>query len=161
MNFSRTAMAIVAAAALGGCAEDAGEKETLGTLLGAIGGAAIGSQIGHGDGRTAAIAAGTLLGALAGGGAGRSLDRADRLAQADAARRARQAPLGQTVTWNNPDSGHRGTVTAVRDGTSAGGLYCREFRQNVTIGGKTEEAYGTACRQPDGTWKLMDTPGRS
>jgi surface antigen len=26
----------------------------------------------------------------------------------------------------------------------------------VTIGGKAESAYGTACRQPDGTWKVID-----
>ncbi len=37
------------------------------------------------------------------------------------------------------------------------GQYCREFQQTVTIGGKTEEAYGTACRQPDGSWKIVDS----
>lgn len=30
---------------------------------------------------------------------------------------------------------------------------CREFQRDVTIAGKTEKAYGTACLQPDGTWK--------
>jgi surface antigen len=44
----------------------------------------------------------------------------------------------------------------VRDGTDTRtGAYCREFQQTVTIGGKTESAYGTACRQPDGTWKVV------
>ena len=33
---------------------------------------------------------------------------------------------------------------------------CREFQRTITIGGKTEKAYGTACRQPDGTWKEVD-----
>ena len=36
-----------------------------------------------------------------------------------------------------------------------GGAQCREFEQTVTIDGKTETAYGTACRQPDGTWKQI------
>jgi len=26
----------------------------------------------------------------------------------------------------------------------------------VTIDGRTEVAYGTACRQPDGSWKIVD-----
>jgi surface antigen len=26
----------------------------------------------------------------------------------------------------------------------------------VTIVGKTERAYGTACRQPDGSWKIVN-----
>ena len=26
----------------------------------------------------------------------------------------------------------------------------------VTVGGKTEEAYGNACRQPDGTWRVKN-----
>ena len=52
--------------------------------------------------------------------------------------------------------GNSGIVTPVRDGTdTATGSYCREFQQTVTIGGKAEQAYGTACRQPDGTWKVI------
>jgi surface antigen len=43
----------------------------------------------------------------------------------------------------------------VREGTSESGKYCREFQQTVTIGGKTEQAYGTACRQPDGSWQIV------
>jgi surface antigen len=35
------------------------------------------------------------------------------------------------------------------------GQYCREYRQTVKVGGKTQEGYGTACRQPDGTWKIV------
>ncbi len=35
------------------------------------------------------------------------------------------------------------------------GEQCREYQRTVTIDGKTETAYGTACRQPDGTWKTQ------
>jgi hypothetical protein len=35
------------------------------------------------------------------------------------------------------------------------GQQCREYQRTVTIDGKTETAYGTACRQPDGTWKTQ------
>jgi surface antigen len=25
----------------------------------------------------------------------------------------------------------------------------------VTVGGRAEQAYGTACRQPDGSWQIV------
>ena len=71
-----------------------------------------------------------------------------------AQQKAQYTPMNETVTWQNPDSGNYGTVTPVREGTTASGAYCREFQQTITVGGKTEEGYGTACRQPDGSWKI-------
>jgi surface antigen len=46
-------------------------------------------------------------------------------------------------------------VTATRDGYSESGKYCREFYQTVSIGGRTEDAYGVACLQPDGDWRIV------
>ncbi len=66
--------------------------------------------------------------------------------------RVRDVPIGRPVTWSNPRSGNRGTVTPVRDGTSLSGAYCREFRQTVTIGGRTRRAYGVACQRSGGGW---------
>jgi hypothetical protein len=31
---------------------------------------------------------------------------------------------------------------------------CREIRTKATIDGKPQEIFGTACRQPDGRWRL-------
>jgi surface antigen len=69
--------------------------------------------------------------------------------------RSHTAPLGETITWNNPNNDHRGSITPVRDGWSESGKYCREFHQTVTIGGRSQDAYGIACRQPDGTWRIV------
>lgn len=69
--------------------------------------------------------------------------------------RATTAALGETITWN--DGTASGAVAAVREGTSSAGRYCREFQQTVSIGGRTEQAYGTACRQPDGAWEVVST----
>lgn len=33
--------------------------------------------------------------------------------------------------------------------------YCREYTRTVMIGGRTQEAYGTACYQPDGSWMIV------
>lgn len=159
-SVSRFAVLLFAAAlGLSGCASDNGgpqmSKETVGTVLGGIGGAVIGSAFGSGSGRLVGVAAGALAGAYLGNQIGSSLDKADRSAMERASQQATAAPIGETISWRNPDSGNSGTVTPTREGTTGSGDYCREFQQSVTVGGKTEEAYGTACRQPDGSWKVV------
>ena len=32
---------------------------------------------------------------------------------------------------------------------NAGGQYCREYQQEVTVGEKTEQLFGTACREAE------------
>lgn len=68
---------------------------------------------------------------------------------------ATAAPIGETISWS--DGRASGQVTAIREGNSSAGRYCREFHHEVTIGGKKEQSYGTACRQPDGSWELIST----
>jgi surface antigen len=131
-------------------------KENVGTLLGGIGGAVLGAQFGSGTGRLVGVAAGALAGAYLGNQIGSSLDKADKAEMEKASTRATTAPIGQPISWRNPDSGNSGTVTPTREGTAANGDYCREFQQSVTVSGKTEQAYGTACRQPDGSWKVVN-----
>ena len=45
-----------------------------------------------------------------------------------------------------------GTVAPMRGDARA---ECREFQQTIMIGGQATKAYGTACRQADGTWKIV------
>lgn len=131
-------------------------KTTAGGLLGAAAGGLTGSQIGKGSGRLAATAAGVLIGGLLGSQAGASLDRADlAYANRTAQRSLEEVPTGHATTWRNPDTGNAGTITPTRTYQTASGQYCREFQQTITVGGKTEEGYGTACRQPDGTWRIV------
>lgn len=33
--------------------------------------------------------------------------------------------------------------------------YCREYTTEIMINGEAQEAYGQACRQEDGSWKIM------
>lgn len=151
----RKIIAVGLAASLLSACETMGPKESTGTLIGAGTGAVVGAQVGRGEGRIVGVAVGTLLGALLGGEVGRSMDRADQMAAQQAYEQAQTAPINRTIDWQNPDNGHYGTVTPVREGTSSVGEYCREFQQTVTIGGRTEQAYGVACRQPDGSWKIV------
>ena len=156
MNITRVASAAVVILFLAGC-QTGGPKQTGGTLVGAGLGALAGSQIGRGRGQLAAVAIGALAGAMLGSNIGKSLDDADRQAALHAQGQAHTAPIGQSVSWNNPNSGNYGTFTPTRDGTdNRTGAYCREYQTTITVGGKTEQAYGTACRQPDGSWKVVN-----
>ncbi len=128
------------------------------TTVGALGGGALGGLIAAAAGGNAAvIAASAVGGILLGGLIGNALDERDKRMAAEAAQRAMEtAPTGKPVAWSNPDSGHSGTVTPTKTYQTASGSYCREYQQTVTINGKQEKAYGTACRQPDGSWKVVN-----
>ena len=212
----------LAALTLAGCSQTVGQKQGLGTLLGAVAGGGAGAQVGKGRGKMVATGAGAALGALIGSEVGMSLDRADRLAMQRATQNTLEtAPSGTTSTWRNPDSGNGGTVTPNQLYQRNDGAYCREFTQTlfvpaiaqaphgvlaespgtaverlarhpfarrrtveaidrigvdevrcdrarrgsgnesyldsiaVTVGAPTEEAYGTACRQADGSWQII------
>ena len=148
-------MMSVAAAA---CSQNGqyGKKQTVGAIGGAALGGLAGSQIGSGSGQLAATAAGVFIGGLIGSEIGRSMDEVDRLKAEQAYTRATTAPVGQTIAWSNPETGNRGTVTPTREGTNtATNEYCREFRQTVTVGSERQEAYGVACRKPDGSWQIQ------
>lgn len=141
---------------LAACEGQQMNKETVGTVLGGVGGAVLGAQLGKGTGRLVGVAAGALAGAYLGNQVGQSLDKADRAQMEQASQRATTAPIGQQISWRNPESGNSGSITPTREGTNTStGEYCREFQNDVTIGGKTEQAYGTACRQPDGSWRVV------
>lgn len=133
-----------------------GTKQTIGTGGGAVLGGLAGSQIGGGSGRLWATGAGVLLGALVGSEIGQSLDRADQTYMTQAQSRVHTAPVGETIAWSNPQSGNSGSFTPIRDGRSSNGRYCREYQQTVSVGGRQQSAYGTACQQPDGSWEIVN-----
>ena len=157
MKLTKFALPVALVLALAACAPGQVNKQTGGTLIGAGLGALTGSQIGGGRGKLAAVAVGALAGAYLGSEVGKSLDRADRLAMKNTSQTALEKnPVGRTSNWSNPDSGHSGTVTPTRTYQTASGGPCREYQQTVTIGGKTEQAYGRACRQSNGSWKITN-----
>lgn len=152
----RLCVAAALVLALSACATDSGPKQNVGTVLGGVGGAVAGAQFGKGRGQLVGVAAGTLLGALLGSEAGKSLDRADQAYLGRANQQAFEtARSGTAVSWRNPDSGNYGTVVPQQAYQTTSGQYCREFQQTVTVQGASQQAYGTACRQPDGSWKIQ------
>jgi len=131
-------------------------KQDLGTVLGGVGGAVAGAQFGKGNGKVALGALGALLGAGLGSSVGASLDRADMTYFDRTSQRALETGQpGQALPWNNPQSGNSGVVIPQKPYQNASGQYCREFQNKITVAGRTESAYGTACRQQDGSWQIV------
>jgi len=126
-------------------------REKLGAVLGgAIGGAA-GSQIGHGNDRTVATIAGAVIGILVGQSIGRHMDEID---QNCTGQTLEYAPDHVPVSWRDPSTGGAYTVTPLRTYPAPEGRYCREYQMDAIIGSRRQQVYGTACRQPDGSWQM-------
>lgn len=126
-------------------------RQALGAVLGGVVGGVAGSHVGRGDGRTAATIVGTIVGAMIGGSIGRSMDRSDVACVGQALEYGNQ---GAPVSWTNPDTGARYRITPGPSYADGGG-YCREFFREAVIGGRMDRVYGTACRQPDGSWRIV------
>jgi surface antigen len=139
---------------LGGrCRADLLDGPTVGGLIGAAAGGFAGAQIGKGKGQLAATALGTLVGFVIGQQVGQSLGRTEETCFS---RTFEHVPDRETIVWQDPSRGAQYQVMPVRTAEANDGLYCREYQAKATVGGKVSETYGTACRMPDGSWKLMN-----
>ncbi|QMU62319.1 MAG: glycine zipper 2TM domain-containing protein [Gammaproteobacteria bacterium] len=146
---------ILMLAAMTGCASLPGTNQTQGTVAGGAIGAILGSTVGDGRGTVWATAAGAIGGALVGSHIGKRLDTNDHQAMQKATYSALETNKSNTETmWSNPDSGNAGSVIPTNTFEMADGSFCREYTSMVEVGGESETAYGTACRQDDGSWKI-------
>ncbi len=127
-------------------------NEGVGTVTGGVVGGLIGSQFGGGAGKVAAAAGGALLGAYLGGHIGQYMDRQDKM---EMQRALETASTGQAINWKNPDNGNQYTVKPTRTYYVAE-QPCREYITHAVIGGKTQQIYGKACRQADGSWRVAN-----
>lgn len=147
-----TLAVLLASLLLSACAASPGPREEAGMIIGGIIGGVLGNQVGDGSGRRIATALGALAGGAIGSSIGRSMDEVDRMKMAATLETTR---TGVSTTWTNPDTGSDYRMTPTRTYESAGSP-CREYVLDAEIGGRTEEVYGTACRQADGSWKIVD-----
>ena len=68
----------------------------------------------------------------------------------------------ETITWDKPSQAApppkspQSTQSTKPLASAPAEPQCREYQTTITIGGKPQKAYGRACRQPDGTWKIQN-----
>ena len=140
---------------IAGCGPDGPTKADTGTVVGAVAGGIIGNQVGKGTGRVLATAAGAFVGGVVGHSIGRSMDDQDRmLAQQAEYEALERGQSGVSRPWRNPESGHYGEVVPSRAYRRAGND-CRDYTHTVYIDGRPQTMRGTACRNPDGTWRSV------
>jgi surface antigen len=95
-----------------------------------------------------------VVGGLIGTSVGRDLDDADKRVARNAEYQALEfGRAGAPITWKSP-SGKTGEVIP-QTTYSLNDTTCRDYTQAVFRDGRPEVARGTACRQPDGSWRSV------
>lgn len=144
---------LLGATFLAGCSADGPTKQDTGLAVGAIAGGLLGNTVGKGGGRVAATMVGAVLGGIVGSEIGRSMDKQDRMlaqeAEYDALERGES---GRSRVWRNDRNGNYGEIVPSRP-YRRGAFDCRDYTHTVYISGRPEVMRGTACRNPDGTWR--------
>ena len=148
---------------LSGCAANVqtnstqqGPKESAGAISGMIiGGALANDMAGSSKNKSLATVLGAFVGGVIGQNIGAQLDERDRLLAGEAYTTALEYnATDKAAEWRNPDTGNYGRVIPVAT-YRQNGRYCREFTQEIFIGGEKQTGYGRACRQPDGSWEII------
>lgn len=149
-------LVVLATLALGGACADQQERgideSDAGRILGGVAGAAAGSQVGDGSGRTVAMIAGALIGSMAGERIGARMED-DDMQEAGFALEENRA--GETHAWENPDTGNEFRITPT-DTYERDGRPCREFDFRVETERGSDVQERTACRDSDGTWEVIE-----
>jgi surface antigen len=83
----------------------------------------------------------------------------DRLAERDVALAAaamqqslESAPDGATRRWANDATEHRGSITPTRTYLGVNGRFCRDYREELTVGGEEARYHHSACRDDAERW---------
>ncbi len=136
---------------LAGCSNM--NKAQQGALVGATMGALVGGQFGpNGKIRAENALIGAVLGTMVGYMVGNEMDKYDRAKLIQA---IDKSPSYHTTTWTNPDTGATYSVTPQPAYTNQQGEICRKAYIKAIINGKEQEVETTACRGPDGVWRLV------
>lgn len=100
---------------------------------------------------------GSVAGSYFGAGMDDDLDIDDRRYMQRTAQNALEFNRNWEVSvWRNPETDAEGTVTPIRTYESASAKWCREFEAAVTVDDDQELATGHACRERDGTWRIIE-----
>lgn len=155
----RIPVCLALALSLGACSWNESRSQTMGGVLGGIAGAVVGSKLGKGTGRGITTVLGATLGAMWGQDIAKGMSDSDKIFS----QRTTQDTLeygnpGEQATWSNPDSGNSGSVSADETYTNDDGEGCRQFETTVNVEGDTRTATGTACRNDNGEWQVVDAP---
>jgi surface antigen len=98
-------------------------------------------------------AIGILLAAVSDRRPSRGISRADEICFSQS---FEHVPDRTIIAWSSPKPTVRFSVIPMRTLRTSDGRFCREYAAKATVNGHAADVYGTACRQPDGDWYLVD-----
>lgn len=126
-----------------------------GVLIGALIGGLIGDAVD--DRGSGGAIAGVILGGAMGAALTRDLDCEDRsYAYRSYYNGFNSGRPGSTYPWRNPRSGRYGEMRVDGYYRDPAGFRCTNFTQRVYINGRPRIDRGRACRQPDGSWAIVN-----
>lgn len=126
---------------------------------GVIAGAIIGGLLGHtaSGGRTGATVAGVVAGGAIGAALTSNLDCEDQsYAYRTYYEGFNSGRPDSRYEWRNPRNDHRGVLRVGRYYNDPYGFRCANFIQDSYVQGHSYKVRGRACRQPDGTWAIVN-----
>ena len=115
----------------------------------------------------AALAGCATMGVTTGGGGSRDLGPSSQLVPGLIGQQMTEQDRGrvklaldnnsnnQSTAWQSAQGRTSYKVTPVRTFNEAGGTRCRDFDTQATTDGRHQRIRGTACRQPDGSWRPL------
>ena len=131
------------------------QPDPAGILAGAIIGGFLGNAAGHGG--SGATVAGVILGGAVGASLTSNMDCEDRsYAYRTYYDGFNSGRPGSHYDWRNPHNGHRGQFRVRSYYNDPDGFRCARFTQTTYIQGRSYSARGVACRQPDGSWAVVN-----
>jgi Ni/Co efflux regulator RcnB/surface antigen len=130
------------------------QPDPAGILAGAIIGGFLGNAAGRGS--TGATMAGVIFGGTVGAALTSNMDCEDRsYAYRTYYDGFNSGRTGRNYDWNNPHNGHRGQFRVRSYYNDPYGFRCARFTQTTYVQGRSYNASGVACRQPDGSWAVV------
>jgi surface antigen len=128
-------------------------KQDTGLAVGAVAGGLLGNTVGKGTGKVLATVGGAVIGGIVGSEIGRGMDQQDRmLAQQAEMAALEKGQSGVATPWRNPENQRHGMVVPSKP-YRIGAQDCRDYSHTIYIDGQPQTVRGTACRNPDGSWR--------
>lgn len=90
---------------------------------------------------------------LIGGDISKNMDDMDRMKMN---RALENHSVGEPICWLTSHSGAFYHDTPVKNMSVQCNSYCHAHSTTAMVAGKKQQIYGTACRQPDGSWRMMN-----
>ena len=133
------------------------QSQQIGSATGAVIGGVLGGKIGKGDGKKLGVGIGAIFSSLMGKIIGRKISELDLKKSSQTAEKAlEKTAKGNTNTWSNPNSQNSGSITPTTDRFTKNGMVCRDFKSTIHVSGHSKKFNGRACRQKDGSWKIIN-----